>query len=218
LPGLDGPWMSIVGVVSDAIYNRDGVVVPVFYMSIRQWVMQEFSLVVRTSGDPLSMAASVRTAVRSLDPTVPYFDISTVENRLEELDHPRRFQTQLIGAFAGIALILAALGLYGLMSYSVEQRTKEFGIRVALGATAGNLVGLVLGQGLRWALGGIAFGIIGALAFGRALSASLFGVTATDPLTLATVVALLACVAAGACGVPTRRAAKVDRTVALRHE
>jgi len=174
--------------------------------------------VVRTQGDPLALAGGVRRAVLSADSSLPYFDITTVEQQLEELDRPRRFQTELIGVFAVVALVLSALGLYGLMSYWVEQRTKEIGIRVALGATSPNVAFLVMRAGLQWACVGVVIGIGGALAFGQALSNLLFGITATDPVTLVTVIAVLTAVAAAASSLPTLRATKVDPTVALRHE
>jgi len=218
LPGMDDPWLTVIGVVGDVSFRRDGSVSPIFYQSIRQWSTARMSLVVRTQGDPLDLAAAVRGAVRSVDSTVPYFDITTVKHQIEELDRPRRFQTELIGVFAVVALVLAALGLYGLMSYWVEQRTKEIGIRVALGATSRNVVRLVIRAGLQWALVGVVIGIGGALAFGQALSNLLFGITATDPMTLAAVIAVLTAVAAAASSLPTLRATKVDPTVALRHE
>jgi ABC-type antimicrobial peptide transport system permease subunit len=164
------------------------------------------------------LIAAVRTAVRSVDSAIPYFDITTVELQLEELDRPRRFQTSLVGAFAVAALVLAALGLYGLMSYWVEQRTREIGIRVTLGATSRNVVRLVLRTGLTWVSLGMVIGIGGALAFGRALSSLLFGITATDPVTLAAVIAVLVPVAAAASIIPALRATKVDPAVAIRHE
>jgi len=218
LPGMDGAWLTVVGVVGDASLSRDGSLVPIFYRSIRQWSMARMSLVVRTQGDPLDSVAAVRRAVRSVDPTVPYFAINTVEHQIEELDLPRRFQTELIGVFAAVALVLAALGLYGLMSYWVEQRTKEIGIRVALGATSRSVVRLVMLSGLQWACVGAVIGFCAALAFGQALSNMLFGITARDPVTLATVIAVLAAVAVAASSLPTLRATKVDPTVALRHE
>lgn len=218
LPGMDGAWLTVVGIVGDLSLSRDGSVVPIFYQSSRQWSMARMSLVVRTQGDPLGLAGAVRRAVRSVDSTVPHFDITTVEHQIEELDRPRRFQTELIGVFAVVALVLAALGLYGLMTYWVEQRTKEIGIRVALGATNRSVVRLVMRAGLQWALVGIVIGIGGALAFGQALSNLLFGITATDPVTFATVIAVLTAVAAAASSLPTLRATKVDPTVALRHE
>jgi putative ABC transport system permease protein len=218
LPGMDGVWLTVIGIVGDVSFRRDGTVAPIFYRSIRQWSVAMMPLVVRTQGDPLKLAAAVRRTVRSVDPTVPYFDIATVEHQIEELDRPRRFQTELIGVFALAALVLAALGLYGLMNYWVEQRTKEIGIRVALGATSGTVVRLVVQAGLKWVCVGVVIGIGGALALGRALSNMLFGITATDPVTLATVIAVLAAVAMAASSLPTLRATKVDPTVALRHE
>jgi len=218
LPGMDGDWLTVVGIVGDVSFRRDGSMVPIFYRSIRQWSLARLSLVVRTQGDPLNLAVGVRRAVRSVDSTVPYFNITTVEQQLQELDRPRRFQTELIGAFSVVALTLSALGLYGLMSCWVEQRRKEIGIRIALGATSPNVVLMVMRAGLQWACVGVFIGIDGSLAFGQALSHLLFGITATDPVTLATVIAVLTAVATAASGVPALRAAKVDPTVALRHE
>jgi ABC-type antimicrobial peptide transport system permease subunit len=153
-----------------------------------------------------------------MDPAIPYFDIDTVQHGLEQLDHPRVFQTKLIVLFALVALILAALGLYGLMSYAVEQRTKEIGIRVALGATTASVVRLVLRHGLKWALAGAAIGFAGAIGFGRAVSSFLFGITPADPVTIASVIAVLAAVTVAACGLPTRHATMVDPVAALREE
>jgi putative ABC transport system permease protein len=218
LPGLDGAWVTVVGIVGDVSLNRDGGVAPIFYRPIRQWSFARLPLVVRTQGDPSGLVAAVRTAVRSVDSAVPYFDITTVEQQREELDRPRRFQTGLLVAFAVAALVLAALGLYGLMSYWVEQRTREIGIRVALGATGQSVVRLILLRSFEWVCIGLILGIGGALAFGRALSSLLFGVTAADPLTLVAVIAVLTLVAAAASGFPAHRAMKVDPAVALRHE
>lgn len=218
LPGMDRPWLTVVGIVGDVSLERDGSMLPVFYQSIRQWALERMSLVIRTDGDPLNLTAAVRRTVRSIDPGLTGFEIRTVEQRLHELDRPRQFQTELLGLFAALALILAALGLYGLIAYSVEQRTREIGIRVALGATKSNVMGLILRHGLGWAAGGMALGIGVAVAFGRVLSAMLFGITATDPLTLGVVIVVLAVVTAVASSVPARRAMKVDPTVALRHE
>jgi putative ABC transport system permease protein len=218
LPGLDGPWVTVVGIVGDVSLNRDGSVAPIFYRPIRQWSLARLPLLIRTQGNPLDLAAAVKTAVRSVDPAIPYFDITTVEQQREELDRSRRFQTGLLVAFAAAALVLAALGLYGLMSYWVEQRTREIGIRVALGATSQRVVRLVLLRSFAWVGIGVITGIGGALACGRALSSLLFGITATDPLTLAAVIAALTLVAAAASGFPALRAMKVDPGVALRHE
>ncbi|MGH9840733.1 MAG: FtsX-like permease family protein, partial [Blastocatellia bacterium] len=218
LPGTDAPWISVVGVVGDVVYNRDGEVIPVFYWSIRQLSWIHVSLVVRTAVEPLSLAGAVRQAVRSVDSAIPNFEITTVEQALANLDRSRRAQTFLLGAAALIALILAALGLYGLLSYLVEQRTQEIGIRVALGAQDRDVLKLVIGQGMKLVLAGVALGVSAALVLTRSLKGLLFGVSATDPLTFGLIALLLALVAMAACWIPARRATQVDPLIALRHE
>lgn len=218
LPGMDRNWMTVVGIVGNVIYNRDGVKLPVFYCPERQDYFTEQQVIVRTKNDPKTLIATVRQKLQSIDPALPQFKIAAVDDMLDAQDTPRRFQMELIGIFAGIALVLAATGLYGLMAYSVEQRTKEIGIRLALGATQGTVARMVLLEGLAWGAGGIAVGVTGAVAFGSALSASLYGVTATDPVTLSAVIASLAFVMFTALLVPTLHASKIDPTGALRHE
>jgi putative ABC transport system permease protein len=218
LPGMDGGWLTVIGVVGDVVTNRDGRAYPWYYHTIRQWSLLKESLVIRTATPPLELAAAVRRAVRSIDSAVPDFEITTVEQALAELDRLRKFQTQLIGIFAVTALLLAALGLYGLMSYLVAQRTKEIGIRVALGAQRRDVLKLVIGQGMAVALAGVSLGLAAALAVTQLMKSLLFGLTATDPTTFAGVATLLAAVALLACYVPARRATKVDPTVALRRE
>lgn len=218
LPGTDGDWITVVGIVKDVIYNRDGAVIPIFYAPVRDWYWPRRELIVRTHADPRALAETVREAVQSIDPTLPRFEVATVEDRLAEQDRPRRFQTEIIGIFAFLALVLSATGLYGLMAYSVQQRTKEIGIRVALGSTGAGIARLVLKQGVAWGIGGTAIGIAGAVLFGQALSASLYGVTPTDPLTLTAVIALLAMVIAFASLPPALRASRVDPMIALRED
>jgi putative ABC transport system permease protein len=218
LPGMDGEWITVIGIVGDVAPNRDGRTYPALYRTIRQWSWPNETLVVRTETPPLELAAAVRRAVRSVDSTVPDFEITTVEQALAKLDRTRKFQTQLIGAFAVTALLLSALGLYGLMSYLVAQRAKEIGIRVALGAQRRDVLKLVIGQGMAVALAGISLGLAAALAVTQLMKSLLFGVTATDPATFAGVATLLAAVALLACYIPARRGAKVDPTVALRQE
>ncbi len=218
LPGADSEWLTVIGVVGDVVTNRDGKVYPTFYNTTNQFAWWNWRLVIRTETVPLELAAAVRRVVRSIDSTVPNFEITTVEQALAELDRPRKFQTQLIGVFAVTALLLAALGLYGLMSYLVAQRTKEIGIRVALGAQRRDVLKLVIGQGMAVALAGVSLGLAAALAVTQLMKSLLFGVTATDPTTFAGVATLLAAVALLACYVPARRATKVDPTVALRQE
>jgi putative ABC transport system permease protein len=218
LPGMDGEWITVIGIVGDVAPNRDGRTYPALYRTIRQWSWPNETLVVRTETPPLELAAAVRRAVRSVDSTVPDFEITTVEQALAKLDRTRKFQTQLIGAFAVTALLLSALGLYGLMSYLVAQRAKEIGIRVALGAQRRDVLKLVIGQGMAVALAGVSLGLAAALAVTQLMKSLLFGVTATDPATFAGVATLLAAVALLACYIPARRGAKVDPTVALRQE
>jgi putative ABC transport system permease protein len=219
LPGADSnAWLTVIGVVGDVVTNRDGTVYPTFYNTTRQSAEWDWRLVVRTETPPLELAAPIRRAVRSVNSAIPYFEINTVEQALAELDRPRKFQTQLIGVFAVTALLLAALGLYGLMSYLITQRTKEIGIRVALGAQRRDVLKLIIGQGMAVALAGLSLGLAAALAVTRFMKSLLFGVTATDPATFAGVATLLAAVALLACYIPARRAAKVDPTVALRQE
>jgi putative ABC transport system permease protein len=218
LPGADSEWITVIGVVGDVVTNRDGMVYPTFYSTINQFAGWNWRLVVRTESLPLELAVAVRRAVRSIDSTVPDFEITTVEQALAKLDRPRNFQTQLIGAFAVTALLLSALGLYGLMSYLVAQRTKEIGIRVALGAQRRDVLILVIGQGMTVALTGVSLGLTAALAVTRFMKSLLFGVPATDPVTFAGVAALLATVALLACYLPARRATKVDPVIALRSE
>jgi predicted permease len=216
--GKEGAWVSVIGVVSDSSRNRDGSVVPTFYRPFRQWPLNRMDLVVRTEGDPSNLLAAVQQAMRSTDASLPLFDISTVRHDIRELDRPRRFQAMSIGIFAGMALTLAALGLYGLMSYSVEQHRREIGIRVAIGARPSDVTRLILGEGILCTLAGSGAGIAGALAFGRVLSASLFGITPADPTTLAAVIAVLGMVMACVCATPLWRAMRIDPVVALRQD
>ena len=173
LPGLDGKWFTVIGVVQDVIYGRDGAVLPVFYPSARQRYTNERQLAVRTAGDPSALAAVVRQSVQSIDAALPRLEAATVADKLKVQDRPRMFQTTLIGMFAGLSLVLATAGLYGLMAYSVHRRTKEIGIRLALGSTRTGAAGLVFRQLAVWGAVGMATGIAGGVLFGRTLSTSL---------------------------------------------
>jgi putative ABC transport system permease protein len=175
-------------------------------------------LVVRTLGDPRAFATSVRGAIRSVDRTAPVFNVGTLEDALREQIASRRFQTFLLTLFSSLAVLLSAIGIYGLIHYSVTQRTHEIGIRLALGAQPLQVIRLVVGEGGRTVLVGIAIGIFGALFAERLLRSELFGVTATDPATFAVVTLLLCFVAFAACYIPARRAMRVDPIVALRYE
>jgi putative ABC transport system permease protein len=175
-------------------------------------------VIVRAAGDPSILARPLAETVRSIDPDLPAYNIKTVEDYLDGTIAIPRFNTLLLGIFSGLALLLTAIGLYGVISYSVAQRTHEIGIRIALGAQPGEMMRLVVGQGVRLALFGVGLGLIAAFAFTHFLSSLLFGVTATDPLSFATVVVTLLAVVLLACYVPARRAMRVDPMVALRYE
>lgn len=218
LQGAGGEWMTVVGVVGDASRNRDGSVNPTFYRSIRQWALSRLEIVIRTASPPSSLVAGVRKALQSVDPTLPAFDVTPVEQHLRELDAPRRFETWLLGIFAGCALLLAIVGLHGLVFSSIQQRTREIGIRVALGAPAFSVVGLILREGLICALVGSALGLAGAVVAGHALSAWLFRITPADTPTLLLVVALLGAFTLGVSCAAALRSTRIDPVIALRQE
>lgn len=177
------------------------------------------TLLVRTTADdPLKMVATVQAAVRRVDSHAPLYGVTTLETRLGGFLEQRRFQTSLLIAFSVVALLMAAIGVYGLIQYGIAARTHEIGIRIAVGAQTGQIFRMVIGEGLRLSLTGMAFGIAGAVWLGQAVSSLLFGITATDPLTFFAVSLLLIAVAAAACYFPARRAMKVDPIVALRQE
>ena len=175
------------------------------------------SVVVRAQGDPATLIPSMRQAARSLNPETPTTFRTLVEVYLSSLD-ARRFSLVIFGVFASVALSLAMLGLYSVVSYTVAQRTREIGIRRALGAQGRDVLGLVVRRGMTLTLCGVALGLAGSFALTRLMTSLLFGVTAHDPATLAGVTLLLATVALIACLVPARRATKVDPLVALRYE
>jgi putative ABC transport system permease protein len=175
-------------------------------------------LVVRTTSDPLPLVAEVRAIIRSLDKRAALWSVSTLEQQLEEQTSQRRFQTYLLGLFSAIALLLAGVGVYGVLHYSVAQRTQEIGIRMALGARAGEVLRMVLREGMTLALIGVTLGLVGAWMLMRTLSSLLFGVSPTDPATFTVVALMLMAAAFVACSVPARRATKVDPMIALRCE
>ena len=173
-------------------------------------------LLVRTSGDPGALAGAVRGAIRDVDPALAVFGVEPLDVTVSRSVSQRRFMMLLVGLFAAVALVLAAVGVHGVLSYTVAQRTREIGIRMALGARPGRVVGLIVGQGLWLALIGVAIGFAGAVALTRVLERLLFGVTPTDPVTFLTVGGFLVAVALAASYVPARRAARIDPLVALR--
>jgi putative ABC transport system permease protein len=175
-------------------------------------------LVVRTSIEPHSIVPSIRRAIESLDRDLPLFQVRTTAEIIDTTVQRGEFSILLLSLFAGLALVLAAVGLYGVLSYTVSQRTGEMGIRMALGASASDVRHLILVQGMKPALAGVAGGIIGALATTRLLSSMLFHVNPMDPITFATVAIGLMGVAVLACWIPALRATRIDPTVALRRE
>jgi len=173
---------------------------------------------VRTAGDPLKLAPAVRQQVREIDANLPVIDVMSMEQRLAESVAPRRFQMLLFGAFAAVALALAAVGVYGVISHSVSRRTHEIGIRMALGAQPRDVLAMVIRQGVSLALAGMAIGFAAALALTRVMTGLLFNVKPTDPATFALIALLLVIVALIACYIPARRATKVDPLIALKSE
>jgi ABC-type antimicrobial peptide transport system permease subunit len=175
-------------------------------------------MIVRSSRPPASLVPEVRGALRSIDPALPSGDYYALEHLIDNAVAPRRLTTRLLGFFSALALTLAAIGLYGVISQSVTQRTQEIGIRMAIGAQPGEVLRLVLASGLRLVGLGVAIGLAGAYGLTRVLQSLLYGVTAHDPLTFAGNAVLLALVAAAACLLPALRAARVNPIVALRAE
>jgi putative ABC transport system permease protein len=173
-------------------------------------------IVARTDGNPTAIASNVRALLRDLDRNLPAFSMSPLADVVSGSLDGRRFSVLLLGLFATIALLLAAVGLYGVISYSVSQRTQEIGVRLAIGAPRSRLLGMVLGQGMKLVIAGIGLGLAGALALARVVSTLLFEVTPFDPPSYASTVIALVAVAALACYVPARRAMRVDPITALR--
>jgi putative ABC transport system permease protein len=213
------PWMTVVGVVGNVKhYALDSDSRVAFYTPHPQVPIGWMCVAVRTSADPGGLAAAVTREARVLDPNVPIYDVKTMEQLVSESLARRRFAMLALGLFSVVALVLAALGIYGVMSYTVAQRTREIGIRLALGAQTRSVLKLVVGQGMRLAVFGVGLGLVVAAAMARMIASLLFGVAATDPVTFLVIALLLAGVALLACYVPARRAAKVDPTIALRYE
>jgi putative ABC transport system permease protein len=215
-----GPWITVVGVVAN-VKHRALDIAPkgvVYWPHTQSDAVNKMTLVVLTKSEPTSLAASVRGEVQGLDKDQPVYAIKTMEQYLTESVAPNKFSVLLLALFAGVAMILAAVGIYGVMSYSVTQKTHEIGIRMALGARRTDVLRQVVTQGMMLALAGVGAGLIGAAIVTRLMSSLLFGVSATDPITFAGVAIVLAAVAGFACYVPARRATRVDPMVALRYE
>ena len=215
-PGEASQIVGIVGGVKDRNLMKNPQ--PVIYHPAWQAPLPFMNLAVRTAGDPLALVSAIQQRVRDLDRNLPVYKIATMEQNLSDSLMRRRFSMLLLAALAGFALCLAAVGVYSVISYSVGRRTREIGIRMALGAQPGSVHKLILRQGLRPVLAGLAAGLLASLVAMRALASLLYGVTATDPPTFLAVAGVLLAVSALACAIPARRAALVDPMAALRHE
>jgi putative ABC transport system permease protein len=215
----DTPWTTIVGVIGDVHHTTlEQAPKPEYYISGRQGPPVAPMLAIRTSGDPALMAETIRRELRAFDATMPVFDVQTMENIRNTSVSQRRFLMTLVLLFGGLAVGLAAVGVYGVMALAVAERTAEVGVRVALGANATDILGLVLGQASRLSVIGVAIGLAGALATAPLLASQLFGVVPFDPLTFVAVPVILMAVAIAATLGPARRAMRVDPTKMLRGE
>jgi predicted permease len=219
----DPRWKTIVGVVADTRWRGPSVAPsPEFYLPMAQvpaqawdWTQRVMTVVARTNGDPAQLTSAMRAAVASVDPTLPLYDIATMDERLGRSLAQSRFNTFLLAALGGIGLVLAVIGLYGVLAYLVTQRSHEIGIRMALGATARDVLLLVTRQGMKLVIAGIAVGVVAAILATRLLQELLFGVTATDPVTFVAVALTLIISGVVASIIPARRATRVDPTRAL---
>jgi putative ABC transport system permease protein len=212
-------WMTIVGVVNDVRhYGLAQQIRPGIYVPLRLYAMNSMTLAIKTGSDPVGLIDSMRRQVWRVDPDLPVFAIQTMEEVLETSLWQTRLTSWILGTFALVALILAVVGVYGVISYGVAQRTREIGIRIALGAGRGEVGRFVIGQGMLLALAGVALGLAGSAGLTRFLALALYNVSPTDPQTFVLVTILFLAAALLACYIPARRATRVDPLVALRHE
>src|SRR5205807_8748703 len=215
---MNGP-RKVVGVVGDVKPNGfESLVVPEIYVPFKQWYPIGLQLIVRTDERSKNLASNLRAEILAMNRTDPVAGIRALEQILSGQVAPRRFNAILLGSFAALGLLIAVVGIYGVISYSVSQRTHEIGVRMALGAQSREVIKLVIKQGMTLALAGVATGLTGALAITRVMSSLLYGVKPTDATTYGGLSLLLVVVACLACLVPARRAAKVDPMEALRYE
>ncbi len=221
---MTNPWVSVIGIVADERHNGvTGIVKEKFYVPHSQWhvvtggnIIRNVFVVVRTAGDPLALVAPVRAEIRALDNSLPVANIRTMEDVVASALATPRLTGFLLGAFAAIALALAAVGIYGVLAYLVAQRTHEIGIRLAIGADRSQVLAMILKQGLTLAVAGIAVGVVAAFGLTRLMQSLLYEVGAADPLTFVTVPVALLVVAVVASLIPARRATQVSPTIALR--
>jgi putative ABC transport system permease protein len=222
-PGFPGTnWCSVVGVAGDVkqagLANDAPLAIYMPYSQGPSFLLSSMAIAVRTNGDPQSMVNAVRTQVQSVDPEIPVFGASSMEELIAKSVSEPRFNSILLGSFAVLALVLAAVGIYGVIAYSVSQRTHEIGIRMALGAGPHTMTSLVVGEGAILTMAGIGLGVVASLILTRLIANLLFGVTPTDPAIFCGVLMLLTLVALAGCYIPARRASRIDPMVALRYE
>jgi len=209
---------TVIGVVGDVRNAALGQESPAVYYPAAAHAWPRMDLVVRTTGEPTAMVGAVRQAVRQIDPDIPVSSVRTEAEYVSANAAQPRLNAVLLGLFSAVALVIAAIGVYGILAYSVNQRTREIGLRMALGASRAGVLGLVVREGMTVGLAGIGLGLAGALALGRTIASLVFGVRVYDPATLAAVTVMLAAVALAACAVPAARASRVDPQVALKGE
>jgi putative ABC transport system permease protein len=219
VPFRGGPVaFEVLGVVGDVRQSLDRPPRPEFYRPHTQNPSGSMTIVVRTAADPEPLVAAIKSRVWQVDRTQPFYNVAILENQVADSVSQRRFQVLLLGAFSGLALALAAFGIYGVLSFLTAQRGREIGLRMALGAQPRDILALVLRQGMKPVAAGLGLGLLAALALSRFLSGMLYGVPPTDPFTFAAIAALMALVALAACATPARRATRLDPLAALRYE
>jgi putative ABC transport system permease protein len=218
-PETQAPWREVVGVVGDLKLEGVDQDTPMqAYLPVTQVAPRSVALVARTAVDPLHLGSGIRAAVQAFDRDLPVTRVTTMEQLMSRSIARQRLSTVILALFAGVALLVAAVGLYGVVAYNVTARTREIGVRMALGARRAHVLRLFIVQGLTMAAAGILLGLVAALSLSRALESLLFGVEPTDIATLTAVAGVLLSVAALACYVPARRASRTDPLVALRTE
>jgi predicted permease len=216
---IEGGWATVIGIArTSEYYDLNETPRPFIYLPLYQFYSSTAILHIRTASDPLASASAVTDAIHELNADLPVFDISTLEARTKTASFVQHMAGTFVGAFGVLALVLAAVGIYGVIAYKTRQRIHEIGVRMALGALPGDVLQLILGQGMRIALTGLAIGVAASLGLARLMSSLLFGVSASDPLTFVAVILLLALIALLASYIPARRAMRIDPMVALRHE
>jgi putative ABC transport system permease protein len=218
-PESPTPWREVVGVVNDVKLNGVERDTPMeTYLPVMQEPGRNLALAVRTTGSPLAAAAAVEGAIHTVDKDLPVSQVRSMDQLLGNALAQRRLTLVLLASFAALALLLAAIGIYGVIAYSVRQRTHEIGVRIALGARSADVLRLIVGQAMKLVIVSVALGLAGAFALTRWMATLLFNVQPTDPLTFASIAALLTLIALLASWIPARRATKVDPMVALRCE